>query len=322
MLPVRKLGKNGPELTEIGFGAWAIGGPWAYGWGPVDDQESISAIHAALDAGINWIDTAAVYGLGHSETIVGKAVKGRRDEVFIATKCGLIWDDRGNVKPNINPGSIAQEVENSLRRLNVDVIDLYQIHWPDNKTPVEKAWEIMLKLKDRGMVRYIGVSNFNVDQMSRCLSLGHIDSLQPPYNLVRRKVEKEELPFCKENGIGVIGYSPMMSGLLTGKFDLSRLADDDWRKKNPMFNEPKLSKALEFVDQLRPIAESYGKTVAQFSIGWVLQHPAMTSAIVGARRPSQVEEIAGGTGFSIRPEDMQKINDMLEDMFGNDVFEP
>lgn len=321
MLPTRKLGKQGPELTEIGFGAWAIGGPWAYGWGPQDDKDSINAIHAALDLGVNWIDTAAVYGLGHSEKIVGEAVKGRRDKVIIATKCGLVWDSNGNVRPNINPGSIKQEVEQSLRRLQTDYIDLYQIHWPDGKTPEEKAWEMMVKLKEEGKVRYIGVSNFNVEQMQKCLEIGHIDSLQPPYNMVRRKVEKEILPFCKENGIGVVAYSPMMSGLLTGKFDINRLAEDDWRRKSPYFKEPFLSKVQHFLEKLQPIAEKYGKTVAQFSIGWVLQHPAITSAIVGARRPDQVEETVKGAGFSIEPEDMKQIDQLLQDIIGPEVFE-
>ncbi|RMG27811.1 MAG: aldo/keto reductase [Methanobacteriota archaeon] len=320
MLPTRQLGKNGPEFTVIGFGAWAIGGPWAYGWGPQDDRESINAIHAAIDMGINWIDTAAVYGLGHSEEIVGKAIKGKRDQVYIATKCGLVWDSQGRVKGNINPGSIRQEVENSLRRLDIDVIDLYQIHWPDGKTPEEKAWEMMLKLKDEGKVRWIGVSNFDVEKLQKCLSVGPVQSLQPPYNLVRREVEKSILPFCKENGIGVVAYSPMMSGLLSGKFDINRLASDDWRRKSAYFQEPFLSRALNFVEKLRPMAEKYGKTVAQFSIGWVLQHPAITSAIVGARRPSQVEEIVGAADLVIDPEDMKIIDEWLRETIGDDVY--
>jgi aryl-alcohol dehydrogenase-like predicted oxidoreductase len=320
MLPVRQLGKDGPEFTVIGFGAWAIGGPWAYGWGPQDDADSIRAIQAALDLGINWIDTAAVYGLGHSEEIVGKAIKGRRDNVYIATKCGLVWDKKGNVKGNINPGSIRQEVENSLRRLDIDVIDLYQIHWPDGKTPEEKAWEMMLKLKEEGKVRWIGVSNFDVPRIKKCLELGHVQSLQPPYSLVKRVLETEELPFCKKHGIGVVAYSPMMSGLLSGKFDINRLAPDDWRHKSPYFKEPFLSKALNFVEKLRPIAGKYGKTVAQFAIGWVLQNDAVTSAIVGARNVSQVEEIVGAADLVIDPEDMKAIDKLLHETIGDDVY--
>lgn len=321
MLPTRKLGKEGPELTVIGFGAWAVGGPWAYGWGPQDDNESISAIHAALDLGINWIDTAAVYGLGHSEEIVGKAIKGRRDKVFVATKCGLVWDTRGNVKGNINPGSIKQEVDASLKRLNVDVIDLYQIHWPDGKTPEEKAWEMMLKLKEQGKVRWIGVSNFDIPKLQKCLELGHVDSLQPPYNMVRRQVEKEILPFCLEHGIGVVAYSPMMSGLLTGRFHEKNLASDDWRRKSRYFQEPFLSRAFKLVEELKTIAHQYDKSVAELSIAWVLRHPAVTSAIVGARRPSQVEGIIGAASLQLTDEDMQKIDQLVRTLIGQDAFQ-
>ena len=304
----RQLGKEGPWLTEIGLGTWAIGGPWDWGWGPQDDRDSIRTILRALELGINWIDTAAVYGLGHAEEVVASALKGRRSEVFIATKCGLVWDDRGNVVRNNRPESIMRECEASLRRLNTDYIDLYQIHWPDANTPVEESWEAMIRLQEQGKVRYIGVSNFDVPLLERCEALHHVNSLQPPYSLLNRKVEKNILPWCQQHGVGVVAYSPMQSGLLTGRFDKSRLAPDDWRHKSPYFKEPQLSKNLQFVEKLKPIAAKYDKTVAQLAISWVLMHPAVTSAIVGARRPEQIEEIVGGAGWKIEEEDMQEIN--------------
>lgn len=312
----RQLGKDGPLLSEIGLGAWAIGGPWEWGWGPQDDRESVLTIERALDLGINWIDTAAVYGLGHSEEIVGKAVAGKRDEVFIATKCGLVWDDRGRVRNNNRPESIMQEAEDSLRRLNTDHIDLYQIHWPDPRTPVEESWQAMVKLQEQGKVRYIGVSNFHVPLLEKCEAIRHVNSLQPPYNLLNREVEREILPWCREHGVGVVAYSPMQSGLLTGKFNISRISRDDWRHKSPYFKEPQLSKNLKFVDELRPIAGKYGKTVAQLAIAWVLMHPAITSAIVGARHPGQVEEIIGGADWKIDPEDMERIEKIRREILG------
>ncbi len=308
----RQLGTDGPWLTEIGLGAWAIGGPWQWGWGAQEDEQSILTIHRALELGINWIDTAAVYGLGHSEEVVGRAIAGRREEVFIATKCGLVWDDRGRVRNNLRPESIMREAENSLRRLNVEVIDLYQIHWPDPNTPVEESWGALVRLQEKGLVRYIGVSNFDVPLLEKCEAIHHVNSLQPPYSLLRREVEVEILPWCRSHGVGVVAYSPMHSGLLTGKFDLSRLAPDDWRRKSPDFQEPQLSKNLAFVEALRPIAEKYGKTVGQLAIAWVLNHPAVTSAIVGARRPEQVEEIVGGAEWKIAAEDLQLIERLSE----------
>ncbi len=306
----RQLGENGPWLTEIGLGAWAIGGPWRWGWGPQDDRDSVATIHKALELGINWIDTAAVYGLGHSEEVVGKAIAGRRDEVFIATKCGLVWDDRGRVRNNLRPESIVREAENSLRRLNIEVIDLYQIHWPDPHTPVEESWGAMVRLQEKGLVRYIGVSNFDIPLLEKCEAIHHVNSLQPPYSLLRREVEAEILPWCQSHGVGVVAYSPMHSGLLTGKFDLARLAPDDWRRQSPDFQEPQLSKNLAFVDALRPLAKKYGKTVAQLAIAWVLNNSAVTSAIVGARRPEQVEEIVGGADWQIDSEDLQRIEQL------------
>ncbi|HEQ71522.1 MAG TPA: aldo/keto reductase [Spirochaetia bacterium] len=320
MLPTRKLGSAGPELTVIGFGAWAIGGPWTFGWGPQDDQDSLDAIGAALDAGINWIDTAAAYGLGHSEEVVGRAITGKRDRVLIATKCGIVWNESGKVRNNIAPESIEKEIDASLKRLGTDYIDLYQIHWPDRTTPEEKAWETMLKLKEKGKTRSIGVSNFSTDMLAACEKLGHIDSLQPPYSLVKRKVEQSELSFCREHGIGVIPYSPMQSGLLTGKFNRDRLAADDWRRKSGYFNDPFLSKALQFVEELKSLAQKYEKTPAQFSIAWTLMHPSITAAIVGARNPRQVNENIGGAGFQIEPEDMKTIEELSKKILGDQIY--
>jgi aryl-alcohol dehydrogenase-like predicted oxidoreductase len=320
MLPVRKLGKTGPELTEIGFGAWAIGGPWRYGWGEQSDADSLAAIDAALAGGVNWIDTAAAYGLGHSEEVVGRAIKGRRESVFVATKGGIVWDDKGRVKMSVEPQSLKQEFENSLRRLQTEYIDLYQIHWPDGKTPVESAWEVLLKLKQDGRIRYAGVSNFNVPQLEKCLRAGQVDALQPPYSLLKRKAEKELLGFCREHGIGVVAYSPMMSGLLTGRFDPGRLAPDDWRRGSPWYKEPLLGKALEFVRELEPIAEKHGRTVAQLAVAWVLNNEVVTAAIVGARRPGQVEEILGGAGWKVGEEDCAAIDEISKRIIGEDAF--
>ena len=313
----RQLGNSGPILSEIGLGTWAIGGPWDWGWGAQDDQESIRTIHKALDLGINWIDTAAVYGLGHAEEVIAKALGDLREEIYLATKCGLIWDSRGRVRNDNRPESIFREAEVSLRRLNTDYIDLYQIHWPDPNTPVEDSWEAMLRLQEQGKVRYIGVSNFDVPLLEKCNAIAHVTSLQPPYNLIRREIEEDILPWCKVHQTGLVVYSPMQSGLLTGKFDPSRLAKDDWRRKSPFFREPQLGKGLRLVEELKPIAEKYGKTLSQFSIAWVLMNRTVTSAIVGARHPEQVEEIAGGAGWKIKQEDMKRIEQISEEIFNS-----
>lgn len=322
-MKTRELGKDGPQLTEMGLGAWAIGGPWAFGWGQQDDRESIRTIQRALELGINWIDTAAVYGLGHSEKIVGEAVKGRRQEVFIATKCGLVWDDRGRVRNNNRPESIRRECEASLNRLQIDTIDLYQIHWPDPATPVEDSWGEMVRLKEEGKVRYIGVSNFGVQLLEKCEAIHHVNSLQPPYSLVHRliypEVEKQILPWCKSHGVGVVVYSPLQNGLLTGKFTQQRLQElpkDDWRRKSEFFKEPVFSRTLKLVEALKPIAEKYRKTVAELAIAWVLMNPAVTSAIVGARHPRQVEENVGGADWSLSEEDMARIETYCQEVFG------
>lgn len=311
----RKLGARGPELSVIGFGAWAIGGPWRWGWGATDEAEAVRAIRRAVDLGVNWIDTAPVYGLGRSEEIVGKAIEGRRDEVYIATKCGLRWNDAGDVRHDISPASIRAEVEHSLRRLRLEVIDLYQIHWPTPNQSEVKAWTELLKLQKEGKVRWIGVSNFDVKLMRQCNKTGHVDSLQPPYNLLQREIETEILPYCLEHGIGVVVYSPMHSGLLSGRFDRSRLAPDDWRSGHPMFNEPQLSRHLQFVDSLRPIAEKYRATVGQLAVAWTLRHAAVTSAIVGARSVQQVEENAKAADCTIKDRDVQKIETLLQQYY-------
>lgn len=312
MVEKRRLGKNGPELTTVGFGAWAAGGPWQYGWGPQDDKESIAAIHRALELGVNWIDTAAVYGWGHSEEVVGEALRGvDRASVYIATKCGRVKGADGLVTGDLRPETIRREVEDSLRRLKTDYIDLYQFHWPDTTTgtPVETSWETMARLQEEQKVRWIGVSNFDVPLMERCERIAHVDSLQPPYSLLRREVEAEILPWCQQNGTGVICYSPMQAGILSGTFDINRLAPDDWRRNSPYYQEPQLSRNLRFVEALRPIAARYGKTVGQLAIAWVLMHPAVTAAIVGARRPEQVEINVGAMGWTLTPDVMKEIED-------------
>ncbi|MGQ9709720.1 MAG: aldo/keto reductase [Anaerolineae bacterium] len=316
-MQTRKLGYTDLYLTSIGLGTWAIGGGgWEYGWGPQDEADSIRTIQRAIDLGINWIDTAAVYGLGRSEEVVGKAIRGRRDQVVIATKCGLVWDE-GSTVPygRLKAWSVRKEVEASLRRLNVDVIDLYQIHWPNPDEDIEEAWATIADLIREGKVRYGGVSNFSVEQMKRVQAIHPIASLQPPYNMLRREIEAEILPFCAANNIGVIVYSPMGSGVLTERFSRERvaeLADDDWRKKhNDNFREPLLSANLALVDGLREIARRYGRTVSQLAIAWTLRRPEVTGAIVGARRPEQIEETAPAADWILPPEVLAEIDDLL-----------
>jgi aryl-alcohol dehydrogenase-like predicted oxidoreductase len=323
-MQTRKLGYSDLHLTTVGLGTWAIGGGgWAYCWGPQDDSESIAAIRRALDPsinsgrgmGINWIDTAAVYGLGHSEEIVGRALAGWRGEVIIATKCGLVWDE-GSTTPygRLKAESVRREAEASLRRLNVDVIDLYQIHWPTPDEDIEEAWGGIADLIREGKVRYGGVSNFSVEQLKRVQAIHPVASLQPPYSMLRRGIEEELLAYCAANDIGVIAYSPMQAGLLTGKFTKERVAnlhDEDWRKRDPHFREPELSANLALVEKLHPIAERNGRTVAQLAIAWVLRRPEVTAAIVGARRPSQIEETAPAGDWVLSEEDVAEIDALL-----------
>ncbi|MCG2770342.1 MAG: aldo/keto reductase [Chloroflexota bacterium] len=315
-METRKLGYSDLCLTPIGLGTWAIGGGNnPYGWGAQDDDDSIAAIRRALDLGINWIDTAAGYGHGHSEEIVGRAISGRRDEVTIATKCGILWkEDGSDIYGHLNAESIRREVEDSLRRLNVDVIDLYQIHWPLPDEDIEEGWGTIADLIREGKVRYGGVSNFSVGQLKRVHAIHPVTSLQPPYSMLVPETEEELLPYCAANNIGVVVYSPMQSGLLTGKFTRERVAnfpDDDWRKGNPHFQEPQLSANLALVEGLRPIAERSGRPLPHLAIAWVLRRSEVTSAIVGARRPSQIDETVAAAEWALSAEDIAEIDELL-----------
>ncbi|HLH60293.1 MAG TPA: aldo/keto reductase [Ktedonobacteraceae bacterium] len=313
----RRLGNTDMDITPIGFGAWAIGGGgYQFGWGPQDDEQSIAAIHHALDLGLNWIDTAAVYGLGHSEEIVGRVLKDRTQRPYVFTKCSRVWNDRGEISGNLKAASIKRECEASLRRLQVEAIDLYQMHWPDPEQDIEEAWEAMAQLKQEGKVRYIGVSNFNVQQMQRIMRIAPISSLQPPYSLIKRAVEQEILPFCQENDIGVIVYSPMMSGLLTGTMTrerINKLPEDDWRKRDPEFREPRLSRNLALVEKLSEIAYLHGRTAGEVAIAWTLANPAVTAAIVGARNPEQVDGIIGAAEFRLTNLELGEIEKFLQE---------
>jgi aryl-alcohol dehydrogenase-like predicted oxidoreductase len=317
-LPTRPLGSSGLAITRVGFGAWAAGGGgWSFGWGPQDDEDSLAAMRRAIERGVNWIDTAAVYGMGHSEKVVAFALRtwpGPRPYVF--TKCGLRWNDQGYIHRSLNADSIRRECEDSLRRLNVDVIDLYQIHWPTED--LEEGWGAMARLQKEGKVRWIGVSNFNVDEMRRTEGIAPITSLQPPYSLVRREVEPEILPHCRSNGIGVIVYSPMASGLLTGAMTRERAAglpDSDWRSRDVEFQESRLSKNLAFVERLREVGERHGRPPGQVAIAWVLRNPAVTGAIVGARNAKQVEGNVGAADLYLTDEEIAEIE-------GRNINEP
>jgi aryl-alcohol dehydrogenase-like predicted oxidoreductase len=307
-----RLGTNGPELTRLGLGTWAIGGAkWAYGWGSQDDKDSISVIHEALDLGINWIDTAAAYGLGHSEEVLAQALEGRRDRVFVATKCGRVpGPDSYSIVPRLTADSVRKELEASLRRLHTDWIDLYQIHWPDPDPDIEEAWSVIAQAVKQGKIRYAGVSNFNVAQLRRIIPIHPVTSVQPPYSMLRRDVEEELLPFCAENGIGVVCYSPMQMGLLTGAFSrerVSAMAGDDLRTRNPYFAEPALTRNLAFVDRLRPIAARSRRSVGELALAWVLRRPEVTAAIVGGRRQGQVRELAAAAGWELPRAEVEEI---------------
>ncbi len=317
----RLLGNTGYQITSIGLGAWAMGGGgWAFAWGPQDDRESIAAIHRALDLGINWIDTAAAYGLGHSEEIVARALAeippSRKPLVF--TKCSLVWDEKGNISHNLNPGSLRKELEASLKRLRAEAIDLYQIHWPNfsfapeggSAPGIEEAWSTLADMKRAGKVRHVGVSNFSVAQMERIRPIAPISSLQPPYSIVSRGIEKEILPYCASHNIGIIVYSPMQSGLLTGAMTRERIESmprDDWRRQNPDFREPKLTQNLLLVEKLRRIGLRHGRSPGEVAVAWTLRHPAVTAAIVGVRRPSQVDGVIGAADFRLSPVEIEEI---------------
>jgi len=314
--PLRNLGNSDLQLTPIGFGAWAIGGGnWEFAWGPQDDQESIAAIHRALDEGINWIDTAAIYGLGHSEEIVGQALKsfvGPKPLVF--TKCSMRWHPDRTIYRSLKAGSLAEELEGSLRRLGVDTIDLYQIHWPNPEEEIEEGWETLSKFKEQGKIRWIGVSNFSVAQMKRAQAIAPITSLQPPYSMLRRAIEEEVLPYAQDNGIGVINYSPMVSGLLTGSMTAERVAAfpaDDWRRRAVEFNEPRLSRNLRLVELLREIGDGHGVSPGVVAVAWTLRHPAITAAIVGGRSASQVMGLAPALNFRLSDDEYSRINAFL-----------
>jgi len=316
-MQTRKLGFTDLRFTTIGLGAWAIGGKWEWGWGEQDDNQSITTIQRAIDLGINWIDTAPAYGYGHSEEIVGKAIAGRRDQVLIATKCSLTWDEGGSeIKNVLKAESIRREVEASLRRLNIDVIDLYQIHWPFPDEDIEEGWSTIADLVKEGKIRYGGVSNFSVEQIKRAQAIHPVASLQPPYSMLVRNAEDDLLGYCAENRIGVVVYSPMQAGLLTGKFSMARIAsldESDWRRRNKHFQEPEVSATFALVEKLRPIAERNGRTLAQLAIAWVLRRPEVTSAIVGARRPAQIEETAQAGDWVLADDDIDEIEKYLDE---------
>ena len=311
----RQLGTSNLYLTPIGVGAWAIGGgDWEFSWGPQDDKDSIAAIHQALDHGINWIDTAAVYGLGRSEEVVARAIADRRDRPYVFSKCSLIWDQDKNIRHSLKSESIRRECEASLRRLKVDSIDLYQIHWPDPDADVEEGWTTLARLKDEGKVRNIGVSNFTVEQMKRAQKIAPITSLQPPYSMLDRGAESEILPYAEQSRIGVIVYSPMASGLLTGAMTRERVAAfpaDDWRRRNSKFQEPRLSRNLAVAALLGEIGKHHGRTAGEVAIAWTLHNPAVTAAIVGIRNQKQVGGVVGALEFRLTDAEFVEIERTL-----------
>jgi aryl-alcohol dehydrogenase-like predicted oxidoreductase len=313
-METRKLGNSDIKITPVGFGAWALGGSgWEFAWGPQDDADSIAAIHRALELGVNWIDTAAVYGLGHSEEIVARALKEwRGPRPYVFTKCVLRWNEKGKIWKEFSPDSIRRECEDSLRRLQVETIDLYQMHWPpdDNKPGIEEAWQTLAALKAEGKVRWIGVSNFGAAQIMRAEKITPVTSLQPPYSIIRRQIEAETLPYCEKQGIGVISYAPMASGLLTGAMTRERAATlpaDDFRSRNPEFREPRLSKNLELVERLRQVGARHGRTPGEVAIAWTLRHPAVTGAIVGARNAKQAEGVMRAAELKLTAEEIAEI---------------
>ena len=310
-METKQLGDSDLNITRIGFGAWAIGGGgWQFAWGPQDDKESIAAINAALDAGVNWIDTAAVYGLGHSEEIVGRALAERGSRPYVFTKCSLVWDQKREIGHCLKAESICRECEASLKRLKMDYVDLYQIHWPIPDKDIEEGWAAMAKLKQEGKVRHIGVSNFGVAQMRRVKRIAPITSLQPRYSLAHREIEKDVLPMTAKENIGVLAYSPMASGLLSGTMTRERVAAmpaDDWRRLNRDFQEPLFSRHLRLVEVLRAIGQRHGRAPGEVAIAWVLANRAITAAIVGARSASQVAGVVGAADLTLDEAEMNEI---------------
>jgi aryl-alcohol dehydrogenase-like predicted oxidoreductase len=310
-LPTVELGRTGLHITRIGFGAWAIGGGgWEFGWGPQDDEQSIAAITRALDSGINWIDTAAAYGFGHSEEIVGRALEGRADRPYLFTKCAILEGPGRSVAFSLQRDSVLREAEASLRRLRVDAIDLYQIHWPRPEEEIEEGWGALAELKQQGLVRHIGVSNFDVSQLRRIQQIAPVETLQPEYSLIERGVEAETLPFADEEAIGVIVYSPMGSGLLTGAMTRERIAalpEDDWRRGAAHFQEPELSRNLDVVDRLSAVAARRGTSPGAVAIAWTLANPAVDGAIVGFRSPAQVEGLIDAARLELSAEEAAEL---------------
>ena len=310
-MQTKRLGNSDMELTPVGVGAWAMGGAgWAFAWGPQDDDESIAAIQYALDHGVNWIDTAAVYGLGHSEEVVAKAIAGRSPKPYVFTKCERTWNEKGEIKGVLKADSIKKECEASLRRLKTDTIDLYQIHWPDPSEDVEEAWGTLNDLKKQGKVRWIGVSNFNVSHLEHCLPIGPVTSLQPPYSAISPEVETDILPFCLKHNIGVIVYSPMKSGLLTGtmtKDRVEKFPEDDFRKRALNFQEPHLSRNLALADLMKQIGARHGRSAGEVAIAWTLWNPAVTGAIVGMRSAEQAKGVLGAMDFRLSAEEIDQI---------------
>jgi aryl-alcohol dehydrogenase-like predicted oxidoreductase len=321
-LPTRRLGGDGPEITRVGFGAWALGGGgWAFGWGPQDDRDSVRTMRHALEGGINWIDTAPVYGLGHSEVVVGQLLRELpgADRPYVFTKCGLVWDSEQPMVPAariLEPASIRRECEDSLRRLGVERIDLLQFHWPDQVgTRVEDSWGEMMRLVDEGKVRWVGVSNFDVALLEPCEGIGHVQSLQPPFSLIRRDFAGAELPWCTEHGTGVIGYSPLQSGIFTEKWTVERvnqLPEDDWRRRSAEFQSPNVERNLALRDALKPIAERHDTTLSAVAVAWTLAWPGVTGAIVGARTPEQVDGWLDAATLELTAEDLDEIASVVE----------
>ena len=315
-MKTRKLGYSDLHLTPIGLGTWAMGGgDWKFGWGDQDDAASIASVHQALDAGVNWIDTAAIYGHGHAERAVGKAIQDRRDDVLIATKCGRVWEGESReIGKSLRRDSVHREVDVSLQRLGIDCIDLYQIHWPEPDEEIEEGWGAVAELVEAGKIRYAGVSNFNMEQLKRIQPIHPVTSLQPPYSMLRREVEEEVLPYCRENQIGIVAYSPMQAGLLTGRFSKERVQNlpaNDWRKANPFFTSPQLEANLSIIEQLRPVAAQMEITLPQLALAWVLRRSEMTAAIAGARRPDQILETVKAGEIVIPDELLLKIERVL-----------
>jgi aryl-alcohol dehydrogenase-like predicted oxidoreductase len=312
-LATTELGRTGLEITRVGFGAWAIGGGgWEFGWGPQQDDQSVAAIRRALEHGVNWIDTAAAYGFGRSEAIVGRALEGLDERPYVFTKCSLLEGDGRRVVHSLKRDSILREAQRSLERLGIDAIDLYQIHWPIPDEDIEEGWGALAELKQQGLVRHIGVSNFDLPQLERIQEVAPVETLQPEYSLIERDVEREILPFCERHDIGVIVYSPMSSGLLTGAMTPQRiedLPDDDWRRRDERFQEPQLSRNLDVVARLTAVAERHGTVPGAVAIAWALRNPAVDGAIVGFRRPDQVDPLIGAAGLQLSAEDVATIED-------------